>query len=253
MSGRVKTNQSKNTTKPIYSFFPKSKSAVNIPGDANDFYNQHLPKVSQNSANSESSQQLCENENQKLKEEMKQIKAENSKLRAKNQKLHTDLAGLLKVHKETCRLYVNKEIKVKLLEKKVIPHEGLLYETFKKDLSESLLIQLRKLKIEQRSDSSFILACMRHLFQDPNELKSLSACGKSQNSTLPPKEREILDAILLERLSSENIADSEKSFRYLRLNRLINSAIANMTRATKVIYSFHIGHLPSFNLKRFHF
>lgn len=242
---RAKKNEAGKIT-PIYSFFPKSKAVgADIPENAKDFYQQHLPKKSQKSTDFNSSVEECVKcmpQIKVLKEQLEQIKSENLKLTTENQKLRNDFAGLLKVHKETCRLYVNKDLKVKVLEKKIIPQAKVLYDTFKSDLGETVLIQLRKLKANKASDSTFILNCIRGLFKDPADLILISACGKSQNSTLPPKKREIIDSIFLERLTSENIDDSERSARYLRINRLINNAIGNILRPS-VIYFYYNGNV----------
>lgn len=214
---------------PIYSFFPKSKSSANISENANDFYKQHLPKVSNNCSNSDASQQFA-NENQRLKEEVERLTAENSKIIEENKKLRSEFAGLLKVHKETCRLYVNKELKVKLLEKKILPEDELLYESFKDVLGESVVVKLRKLPDGMSCDSTLILNCVRSLFNNSDELKSVSASGTGENSMFPIEKRKILDAIFLERLSSVKMNDIDRNMRYMRLNRLINQAIANMSK-----------------------
>lgn len=232
MRKSIKTN--KQNTLPIYSFYPKSKS-VQSNDSANDFYQQHLPKISQYSVNSNSSQPEQEVnatvENQSLKQENEKLKLENAKLHTENQKLRKDFTGLLKIHKETCRLYVNKEINMKLVEKKIIPQVVILYDSFESDLGRDVLKKLRTVRGNQRSDSTLILQCMRGLFENIDELKMVSAYGKGGNKTISPKKREILNAIFLERLASENMDDTDKNLRYIRLNRLINTAIAKINRS----------------------
>lgn len=216
-------------TPPIYNFFPKSKDSQNH--SMNDFYSEHLPNIPQNVE--QSTQQLdAQNQIQQLKQKVEILTAENVKLRQENVKCHKEMAQLLKIHKETCRLYVNKELKVKILEKNVIPQDTILYDSFKEHFGDAVLIELRKIGASRRNDSSFILVCMRKLFENPEELKNVSACGTSQNSIFPTQRREILENIFLERLSNVNMKDEERSERYLRLNRLINVAIGNITRFT---------------------
>ncbi|XP_055306899.1 uncharacterized protein LOC129571160 isoform X2 [Sitodiplosis mosellana] len=140
--------------------------------------------------------------------------------------------GLLKVHKETCRLYVNKEIKVNVLEKKKFPQDSrLLYESFEDEFGKEVIIKLRKLQNSISSDSTLILNCVKSLFRNTEELKSMSACGQNKNVQMPREKREKLDAIFLERLSSIEMKDDERNMRYHRLNRLINTAIGNILKA----------------------
>lgn len=234
---KIKSNNTKNINRPIYSFFPKSNCAANIPDNASDFYTQLLPKTPQQSADSESSVQSSANDIEQLKEKLEQVQIENVKLRNELSKMRTDFNGLLKVHKETCRLYVNKEIKIKALEKKIVPEGELLYESFKSVLGEEVVIKLRKLQDSVSSDSTLILNCVRGLFRNTQELQSMSACGLSENVRMPREKREILDAIFLERLNSIEMKDDERNKRYIRLNRLINQAISN----SKPSVSYHVG------------
>lgn len=223
----MKRKQVVKSTPPIYSFFSNTKSVSH--GSASDFYVQNLPKNLEKSSEIEQSKNI-ESEHEQLKKEVERLRAENVKLRKENEKTRSDFAKLLKVHNETCRMYVNKEIKVKLLEKKNFSQGGVLYETFKHDFGDGTLKQLRKLSGTQRSDSTFILKCMRKLFENSHELQSMTACGTDGNSSMPKQKREILESIFLERLKSENLSDSDVNVRYLRLTRLINVAICNIKK-----------------------
>lgn len=76
---------------------------------------------------------------------------------------------------------------------------------------------------------------MKKLFGNDEQLKHVTACGrknKSQKSNLSPQKRKILDDIFVERLAIEQIDNNEAQERYLRLNTLINYAIANIVRVS---------------------
>lgn len=107
---------------PIYTFFPKQNKSTN----ANSFYAQNLPIASTSvpksvptTVSKKSNSSKLEVENVQLKTENEELKSEIQKLRKENVKKQNDLKNLLKLHKETCRLYVNSQLKVKLLNKSV--------------------------------------------------------------------------------------------------------------------------------------
>lgn len=201
---------------------------MNTPQNVSDFYAQLLPEIPQKSSDSEPSGQSGASDIEQLKERLEQLQIENVKLRKELTKMRTDFNGLLKVHKETCRLYVNKEIKVKAMEKKFFPQGEVLYESFEHVLGQAVVIKLRKLQDGVSSDSTLILNCVRCLFRNIEELQSMSACGHSEKVQMPREKRETLDAIFLERLNSIEMKDEERTKRYSRLNRLINQAISNL-------------------------
>lgn len=235
---------------PIFTFFPKQNKSTN----ANSFYAQNLPKtsksvpqsvpttVSKESNAAKNRLEKLEVENVQLKTENGELKSEIEKLRKENVKKQNDLKNLLKLHKETFRLYVNSQLKVKLLNKSVNGQSQVLYETFKNVFGENVLKQLRKIQGEKRGDSSFILICMRELCKDI-DIKSVTASGTrkgrkgrptvslevpKEKSPLPTEKREILESIFLERLASAKLNDSEQNVRYLLLNRHINVALFNI-------------------------
>lgn len=222
-----------NYAKPIYSFFSKSKNST-ITQNVSDFYEQHLPNIPQSVAEEEpvEDQNIIE-ENKKLKQEIEDLKKENAKLHEESTKSRKDLASLLKVHRETCRMYVNKELKLKLAEKIQITPEKrqdrVLYDTFQDDFGEEALRKLRSISGVKRNDSTFILECMRALF-NVDELKNKSACGTDKCEAIPKIKRDILENIFLERLKSKNLSDIDINERYMRMNRLINISISNITR-----------------------
>lgn len=236
---------------PIFTFFPKQSKITS----ANSFYAQNLPKTSKPIPVSESNQltavdsEKLQDENVQLKAENDQLKAENEELRKKNSKKQNDLKNLLKLQKETCRMYVNSEMKFKILKKSVHLQSHVLYESFKNDFGENVLKQLRKIQGERNRDSTFILICMRELCKDI-DLNSITAKGtrkgrpalqleiSKEKSPLPMEKREILDSMFLERLASAKLNDSELNERYVLLNRHVNVAISNIKKTNVSFFWF---------------
>lgn len=220
-----KKNSAKVKTKPIYNFFSAKKTTANVVSP-NSFYEENLPKVT---PVVEKQIELHRDEEIKnLQQQIEKLTLENTKCKKENQKIKNDMAGLLKVHKELCRLYVNKEMMLKMAEKRNKQQGSILFDSFKNDLGENVLCKLRKLHISKRSDSTFILQCMRQLFENEKELNSVSACGINGHKMVSDEKRDILDRIFLERLSSDKLTEVELTERYIRLNRHINVAIGNM-------------------------
>lgn len=228
-------------SKKIFSFFPKT----NTNTSSSTFYAENLPQKSQpkkiatGKKDNQDFKQL-QQENIKLKAENEKLNAEIVCLRKQNAKKEKDLKNLLKIHKETCRMYVNSEMKFKIQTKKVnVQNEEVLYETFKIVFGENILKQLRKIQGEKNRDSSFILICIRALFKDI-DLKSINAKGiRRGKSALPSEKREIIERIFSERLASIKLTDGEQIERYMALNRHINVAIANINRANVSFISLH--------------
>lgn len=67
-----------------------------------------------------------------------------------------------------------------------------------------------------------------------DDLKSVRACGRKDNTILSPEKRKIIDDIFIERLAHFSIENTEFNERYVRLNGLINSAVHNMLRVSTV-------------------
>lgn len=221
----------KSNTQPIYHFFhctPKTDNA-----SASDFYKENLPTPTngQIQKDENSSYQQLNLENEQLKFENQQLKSENYKLKTENAKYLSDMKNLKKLYHKACSSYVNKDLKIKLLEKK---HQsvGFLYDDFKDTFDGTALKKLRALKAGKRNDSTFILRCMQALYSSGDELKNKTACGKSGQGMSPEKHKIVAD-IFMERLISESITDEQVNERHHRLNTLVNYAIANISREKK--------------------
>lgn len=192
---------------PIFQYFPRvSKISQPTP---NEFYTQNLPKNDRSVETPLTSQVVQENE---------QLKKENKKLK-------NDLAALTKLYNQTCRAYVKKDLKIKLLEKRLTP-EGLIFEKHKTVLGDITLKALRKIDGNRRADSSFILKCVKKLYE--TDLEKLKY--KSGQSEITPDKKAFFKEILLERLLHENINEDELDCRMNRLNELLKNAITTLSR-----------------------
>lgn len=205
-----------------------------------DFYNQHLPETQKSSNKtaqtifpaqpiSESKQPAnLQQEFDSLKCKFEELQIDYTKVVEENKKYKKDLTELRKIHNATCRGFVKKDMKIKLLQKKF--EDGLLYDRFKEQLGDNVLKALRKLSGNKRSDSSFILHCLRKLYTNPADLKSKSAAGTDGKDMLSPDKRDMIESIFLERLQTEQMQDSDIEERFVCLNKLINDGIYNITR-----------------------
>lgn len=240
-------------SKRIYHFFPIQK---NVTNSASDFYTENLPKKRKredvntheresdevHNACIEQSDQLkeCETrieilnkENSLLKSELKKANAQIVKLNSQNGKYLNDIVSLKKLYSDACCTYVKKDLKIKLLEKKCVKEGGVRYGAYEYLLGQKVIKKLNKLSAQKRSDSSFVLAVMRKLYEEVDErtLNNISARGTDKNCGLTPDKRTVIEDLFLERLNSENLDDDSLAERYDRLTTLINYALNNMLRS----------------------
>lgn len=247
MSNKKWQNNNNNTMKSIYDFFP-SKKTQNI--SASDFYKQNLPQkpVKQNSPNDcVTVQQVactCKPtdanflaENGKLKSELNEAHSKIRGLTIENKKIKEDMASMKKLYNQTCRSYVQKDFKIKLLEKNKQNNNNdnteskLLYEQYEEMFDAQTMVHLRSTNGKKRSDSTFISICMRSLYPNPDRLHLKSAKGTGKNkSEVSPNKKEIMNNLFTERLLNENITEIEFNERYSRFNDLFNTAINNIRR-----------------------
>lgn len=229
---KMKRSASKPQSNQIYNFFPKKARAdVTI----SDFYSQNLPKIPtepirEKVIENNNSNDHFKKENEELKLKIKNLEAENEKLKSENKKYVSDLKSLKKMYNNACSLYVKKDAKINLLEKKLLPdHE--IYENHIEMLGASAVNQIRKLNGSKRSDSSFVLKIIKKLYEGEIEkLKSKTACGREGKLPMSPSKRAAIDSLFMERLCQQDLKDGEMEVRYSRLNELINFAINNILR-----------------------
>lgn len=250
-SGKMSKKSKKSSTidaptRPIFDFFPnKSKQKES----ASDFYTKNLPQATASNnvcdqpiptSTSNITDEKLLAENAILKLQLIDANAEITKLRIENKKISEDLASVKRLYNQTCRSYVQKDFKIKLLEKANETKKStngepkVLYEQYEQILGAETLIKLRSVKGMKRNDSTFILQCMRQLYKDPKMVRLKSARGSGNvKSTISPDKRQLMENIFADRLSNEDIDEREFSVRYIRLNDLINSAINNIRRAVR--------------------
>lgn len=225
------------TTIPNYFVVTKQKDTQS----KSDFYSQYLPEDKKNANTStppiaptqplSGSTQLahlqCEYDSLRCK--FVELQTDYSNVVAENQKYKKDLAELRKLYNAACRVYVKKDMAIKLLQKRS-ESGGLLYDGFKEQLGDAVLKNLRKLSGNKRSDSTFILHCLRKLYTNPEHLKSKSAAGTVGKNMISPDKCEIIENIFIERLHADNLQGPEIEKSSICLNKLINDAIYNITR-----------------------
>lgn len=241
--------------KSIFHFFPKSAKPEVV--SCSDFYKDNLPNsvkekpTAEKQAKAKTSEVLSL-ENEKLKSDLKDAHSKIEQLTKENTKIRNDLISLKKLYNATCRSNVQKDFKIKLLEKKFVKENGtnsansenkIMFEQHESIFDEQALVKLRSMNETKRNDSTFVLICMQTLYA--NSLSTLhlkSASGNYKEKTqISPEKREIISSLMLERLSTAAMDEEDANTRYLRLNDLINNAINNISRKvmTKYFTAFH--------------
>lgn len=132
----------------ITQFFSKTVNcSQKVPENCsqNAFYQHSLPSVSPkiDICNESSPIVNFPEDLKKIKAENERLSTENSALKEQLKKVRDDFNKLLKLHNETCRMYVNKEMKIKLLEKKrVTSSDIVLFDRYKNDFDAIVLKEL---------------------------------------------------------------------------------------------------------------
>lgn len=223
---------------PIYHFFAPQKRSTN-DGSVNDFYATNLPQRRQivspkieQAINQETAQEKeLKRENERLKLELQELQSKNQQLIKENTKYKNDLVQMRKLYNTAFRTYVKKDMQIKLLEKKVVS-TGLIFDAHKNELGEKVLKKLRMLGGDRKSDSTFVLKCVRRLYESNHDkLKKKSITGSADTETITPEKKQIIEQLFFERLSNERIEEDELQQRLSRLNNLLNSAIHNIQRS----------------------
>lgn len=253
---KIKMSKKKDSGPKIYNFFAKTKQKKysssefyqsclpNPVNESNDSHNQTI-KMTNSQAENEMLEQTTtaadihtENEVQKsncdeiakLKLELEMIKAENVKLKKENTKYVTDLRSMKKLLNETCVSHASKELKIRILEKKHSQGKS-MFDDHKEILREPALKQLRKISVNRRSDSTFVLKIMQNLYSDNIEdLKMKTVCGRAANGFISPTTTTMIKDLLTERLLNLNLTEPQFNERFNRANELINNAIKNILR-----------------------
>lgn len=161
--------------------------------------------------------------------ENKLLKEENTHLKKELAEKETQLFDLQK--KISCGVSwdCDNDLQTKLNRSKCT--QELRFENHKNKLGEDTLKAIRQLSDSKQKDSTFILKCMKKIF-DVGDLSKMSACGQKKNTL----EKKIVDELFVQRLAnlSTEIEFKEVNERYQRLNLLINTAINNILRVSSV-------------------
>lgn len=180
---------------------------------------------------------------------IKDLKIELAAAVEKNKTLLTDLKMSMALIKDASVTNLNKDIQIanltKQLKKTSLNPESLpelnaktpdyqsLFRDFNGVFSKEQLKKLRSIPSGKRKDSTFVLACMRFLYPDPNILNDRSVTGRAINKIkkreMTPTKVKIITRILNERLESEKGLDEIEAFQRLdRVKKLIKDAIVKL-------------------------
>lgn len=221
----------------IYDFFNKKKQ-TSARISSRDFYKQNLPSnsksqlVESNHLNQDQVNDFAtlKSENVHLKLELSEEKKKNEALAKENTKLKSDLIQLRKLYNNACRNYVKKDMKIKMLETKIVP-SGLPFEKYKTTLGEKLIKKLRLLDSKRRSDSTFVNKCVQKIYEhEISKLSNKTANGMFGKGSLTPDKKKVIEELFFERLSIEQLDEIEHEERFKRFNTLLNSSIQTIRR-----------------------
>lgn len=179
-----------------------------------------------------------ERENQILKSENSLLKSSLKQARFEIEKLSRENDSLKKMYNNLCKSYAGRNIR----------NNANCPEKSSIKLDDSFMMDLNRLCKDRKHDSSFILKCMRKLYDGvpTQELQSITACGTDENSIVSHENREIIDYLFKVRLASQDLTDKDMNDRYRRLNGLINNAINNIIRSkVSFIHNFHLMEINS--------
>lgn len=229
----------------MFDFFAKSKKKETSPTEFHkNFLAQPLIENNETQSGNESTALIeniiCaedESKNTELKTENEELKSKNAllqlkcaKLKSENQKYLRDLKSMKKLLNETCVLQASKELKLRILEKKNAEGKR-MFDDHVESLGENALSKLRRVPVSRRSDSIFVLRIMQNLYSNKTQdLEMKTACGRSQNGFISPKNKSIVEDLLTERLLNLNLSEKDFTERLTRVNKLINNAINNILR-----------------------
>lgn len=212
----------------MFDFFAKSKKKETSPTEFHkNFLAQPLIENNETQSGNESTALIeniiCaedESKNTELKTENEELKSKNAllqlkcaKLKSENQKYLRELKSMKKLLNETCVLQASKELKLRILEKKNAEGKR-MFDDHVESLGENALSRI-----------------MQNLYSNKTQdLEMKTACGRSQNGFISPKNKSIVEDLLTERLLNLNLSEKDFTERLTRVNKLINNAINNILR-----------------------
>lgn len=185
--------------------------------DVNEFFEKKCEEVFEKKRE-EDVEDLCTAYAEKLKVNEMQLKHAKSLL------------------KESVKLNFEKDLKIKSLQEEVkqTTNRQELFKDFENQIQPKDMENLRSIKPGPKADSSVVLSMMRILYR-PNLsiLKNKSVSGKSfkgqAKEPLTPKKIKLIQAMMTERIQSENTSDTEE--RIAKTSRHLRAAICNINKS----------------------
>lgn len=162
------------------------------------------------------------------------IVTENNLLKQENNNLKKELAEtkiqLFNLQKKICAgLSWDCDVNLQTKLERSKCTKQLRFENHKNKLGEDTLKKLRQLSDSKQKDSTFVLKCMKKIY-DVDYLTKMSADGQKKNML----EKKVIDELFVQRLANlpTEIEFEEVNNRYQRLNSLITYAINNILRVS---------------------
>lgn len=186
-------------------------------------------------ANEKEAEEINENETEK-----KEIEKELMTEREKNEKLTNDLKKSVALIKEIGNSNLKKDIEIEKLTRQISmtsinAKPATLFSEFSGFFHTEQLNKLRSITSGKAKDSSFVLACMRFLYPNKDDLLHISLTGKMAKNQMNkkkmcPENVKIVTKMLQQRLLSEESLDGLSiSKRMKNVNKLIKDAIYRIT------------------------
>lgn len=110
-----------------------------------------------------------------------------------------------------------------------------LYRGFEQHFTEDEMKKIRSVNVGKPNDSTFVLCCCQSLYKDKLDvLAKKSATGrkyKEKKEAISPQKKNMIQRMLLERITAEEDQDEAISMRINRLNKLLLNAINNTRKS----------------------
>lgn len=235
MASKKKANDKSEDKNSIAQFFINSKNTEKSINDTQKFVQEKLASQIAKCAE-------IPNETQEKEIDEKKLEIELISERKKNEKLTSDLKKSVALIKEFSNLNLKKDIEIEALTRQISKvkidsqRSDTLFSEFSSIFQKLQLNELRSIPSGKSKDSTFVLACMRFLYPNKNDLKNISLTGKmvknERRQKMSQENIEIVTKMLNQRLLSEELLDELSiSKRMKNINKLIKDAIYKIGRS----------------------
>lgn len=158
------------------------------------------------------------------------------KLQNENTQLLKDNQTLKKLLKKSERVNLLKDIE--LNKKRLSETTEMLFSKIEHSFTQKQLKALILIKRGKTKDSTFVKQLMKFLYPNGVENLTIRVQKKNERKTIvPPKDVDLINNMLTERVRSEGVSESEVHERIGRTNVLIGYAIGNLNRKPSALTS----------------